>query len=307
MNLRYAVIGTGAIGGYYGAKLARSGQEVHFLLRSDYAHVKANGLAVSSVNGDFVLEDVLAYHSTADMPVCDVVIVGLKTTANAQLAGMLKPIVHKHTLVVLIQNGYGIEAQLAEELPGIAIAGGLAFICSQKISPGHITHLDLGHVNLGLYCGEKDCLVQVVSDLEAAGVAAHLSSDLERSRWEKLVWNIPFNGLSVVMNASTDLLVRHTAMRTLLKGIMDEVIAAATCCGYPIESVYAQRMIELTQEMTPYAPSMKLDYDQRRPLELQAMYWSPIETARRAGCEMPQTRMLACQLQFMSDYNGGAH
>ena len=155
MGLKYAVIGTGAIGGFYGGKLAKAGNEVHFLFRSDFEQVKKNGLQIHSVDGDFLVKPVLAYHSTDDMPVCDVILVGLKTTANHQLASLLKPILHENSLVVLIQNGLGVEEKLAEELPHTNIAGGLAFICSQKNSPGVISHLDLGRINLGLYRGNK--------------------------------------------------------------------------------------------------------------------------------------------------------
>ena len=77
--MRYGVIGTGAIGGYYGAKLAQTGKEVHFLFHKDYDYVKEHGLQVDSCDGSFHLEDVNAYQSTKDMPMCDVVLIGLKT------------------------------------------------------------------------------------------------------------------------------------------------------------------------------------------------------------------------------------
>ena len=133
MGLKYAVIGTGAIGGFYGGKLAKAGNEVHFLLRSDYEQVKKNGLQIHSVDGDFLLNPVHAYHSTNAMPVCDVILVGLKTTANHQLASLLKPILHENSLVILIQNGLGVEEKLAEELPDTNIAGrSRIYLCTEK-------------------------------------------------------------------------------------------------------------------------------------------------------------------------------
>ena len=83
--MRYGIIGTGAIGGYYGAKLARAGQELHFLLRSDYEYVKQHGLQVDSCDGSFHLDDVNAYLYTEDMPKCDVVLVCLKSVNNGKL------------------------------------------------------------------------------------------------------------------------------------------------------------------------------------------------------------------------------
>ena len=123
MSLRYAIVGTGAIGGYYGGRLANSGSDVHFLFHSDYEHVAANGLKVDSVNGNFVINPINAYKSTADMPECDVVLVGLKSTQNHFLPQLLPPLLKSSTLVVLIQNGLGLEHQLADALPNQPIAG----------------------------------------------------------------------------------------------------------------------------------------------------------------------------------------
>ena len=133
---KYGVIGTGAIGGYYGGKLARSGQEVHFLLHRDYDYVKEHGLQVDSCDGSFHLDHVNAYHRTADMPQCDVVLVCLKTTNNHLLKELLPPLLAPHTIVVLIQNGIGVEADVQQMFPDTAIVAGLAFICSAKTEPG---------------------------------------------------------------------------------------------------------------------------------------------------------------------------
>ena len=102
--MRYGVIGVGAIGGYYGSKLAYSGQEVHFLSHSDYQFVKERGMQVDSCDGSFHLDHVNVYQYAEDMPKCDVVIVGLKTTNNHLLPSLLTPLLHEHTVVVLIQN-----------------------------------------------------------------------------------------------------------------------------------------------------------------------------------------------------------
>lgn len=300
MNLKYAVIGTGAIGGYYGGKLAHAGKDVHFLFRSDYEHVKKNGLQIRSVRGDFLLNPVQAYHSTTEMPVCDVVLVGLKTTANHLLPSLLKPVLHENSLVVLIQNGLGMEEKLVEALPNAGIAGGLAFICSQKNSPGVISHLDYGQINLGLFQGSAEMLKQVCDDLLAAGVDVTLGESLGYARWQKLVWNVPFNGMCVVLNTETDILMKHDSTRELSRDIMTEVVLAAQACGYPLSSGLPDKMIKMTMSMEPYAPSMKLDFDNKRPLEIETIYSAPIAAARKAGYEMKKTQMLEQQLKFMS-------
>ncbi|WP_029904149.1 putative 2-dehydropantoate 2-reductase [Prevotella sp. 10(H)] len=302
MSLKYAVIGTGAIGGYYGGKLAHSGKEVHFLLHSDYEYVKQNGLQVDSIDGNFHLENVNVYKTTQDMPACDVVLVALKTTNNRLLKELLPPLLHKETIVILIQNGLGLEADLQKDFPKLSIAGGLAFICSSKIGEGNIGHFDQGRLNLGSYsCPTPEILGQVCADFVQAGVETQVL-ELEKARWMKLVWNIPYNGITVVMNTTTDKLMADPAMAELLREIMLEVIHGANTVGqgrFSIPESYADKMLETTRMMTPYAPSMKLDYDNRRPLEVKYIYSRPIQEAKKAGFEMRRIAMLKSQLQFL--------
>ena len=300
MGLKYGIIGTGALGGFYGGKLAKAGADVHFLLRSDFKEVAGNGLRVDSVNGDFHLKLVSCYSSVNEMPVCDVVLVCLKTTNNHLLPQLLKPIVHSESLIVLIQNGLGVEEELAKFMPQLNIAGGLAFICSHKVGPGHIQHLDLGKLVLGMHSPNgQEMLSQVCADFEQADVPASLSDNLGLSRWQKLVWNVPFNGLAVVLNTTTDKLMEHEHTRELAHEMMLEVIRAARQCGYLLDEDFARTMITTTIKMKPYAPSMKLDFDNRRAMEIETIYSRPVHAAKAAGFEMSKVAMLEKQLRFI--------
>jgi 2-dehydropantoate 2-reductase len=299
-KIRYGVIGVGGIGGFYGGMLANSGQEVHFLFHSDYDYVLNNGLRVDSVFGDFHLEKVNAYNRTEDMPVCDVILVGLKTTSNYLLKTLLPPLLGSNSTVILIQNGLGNEARLAVDFPDLFIAGGLGFICSGKFGPGHIVHSEHGKISIGSYQGDNgSVLKQVYEDFEAAHVPCELSDDLLVSRWKKLVWNVPYNGLTVVMNALTSELMVQPATYELCKDLMLEVIGAANACGVKIGDQFAQVMLEYTLDMKPYAPSMKLDFDFKRPLEIDAIYSAPLEAAEKTGFSMPKVRMLEQQLRLI--------
>lgn len=300
MAIRYGIIGTGALGGFYGGMLAKAGQEVHFLFRSDYEHVRKHGLQVDSVNGDFHLSEVNAYPNTKEMPLCDVILVCLKTTGNHHLPELIKPMLHPKSVVVLLQNGLGLEEDLLAQLPGVAIAGGLAFICSNKIGPGHIHHLDYGKLNIASQnVTDHTVLAQVVGDFQQAGIHADLLPDLKFARWQKLVWNIPFNGMTVVLNTTTDRLMSNDQTRELSKELMLEVIRGANACGVPLKESLAQQMIDMTIKMKPYAPSMKLDYDHRRAMEIEYIYSKPLETAGKAGFEMCKVAMLEKQLRFI--------
>jgi len=302
--MRYAVIGTGAVGGYYGGLLARHGLDVHFLLHSDYIHVKKSGLVVESKDGDFVLPQVQAYSRPEDMPPCDVVIVALKTTQNAQLAAILPHVVKEKGIVVVLQNGLGLESDIARIVPHATILGGLCFLCSNKIGPGHIKHIDHGTIVLGEYaqeyrpCGITDNLELLSREFEQAGVLVKLSDNLGEARWRKLVWNVPFNGLSVVLDATTAQIMGCPATRSLARDIMIEVVTGANKCGYSVEEQYADDMLLRTEKMAVYKTSMKLDFERGMPLEIEKMYWRPVAEAESAGYVMTAVRTLALQLEY---------
>ena len=300
MVIKYGVIGTGALGGFYGGKLANAGLDVHFLFRSDYEFVRKNGLRVDSVNGNFHMPDVNAYNDTKHIPACDVILICMKTTGNHHLPDLIKPLLHPKSIVIMLQNGLGLEEDLSASMPGVQFAGGLAFICSNKIGPGHIHHLDFGKLVIGSHnVSDSEILNKVVSDFQLAGIHAELAVDLLYARWQKLVWNVPFNGMTVILNTTTDKLMGNEDTKQLSLEIMLEVIRGANACGIALKESLAQQMIDMTIKMKPYAPSMKLDYDFRRPMEIEYIYSKPIKTARDAGFEMKKVSMLKAQLQFI--------
>lgn len=302
--MRYAIIGTGAVGGYYGGRLANGGCDVHFLLHSDYEYVKENGLQVDSCDGSFHINKPNVYSSTADMPKADVVIVALKTTRNHLLAELLPPLLHEKTLVLLIQNGIGPEPELQRVFPGLYIAAGLAFICSAKTEPGRVNHQCYGNINIGNYsCSDNGITERLMSDFASSGITAALV-EYEEARWKKAVWNMPFNGMTVVMNAQTDMLLKMPETQALIRRQMLEVIGAAQALGVKnIDESFADRMIENTLRMTPYSPSMKLDYDYHRPMEIECLYTNAIKAAHSAGYSMPCLEMLEAQLRFLNSRN----
>ena len=298
--MRYGIIGTGAIGGYYGAKLAHAGQEVHFLLHSDYEYVKQHGLQVDSCDGSFHLDDVNAYQHAEDMPQCDVVLVGLKSVNNEKLQSLLPPLLHAHTLVVLIQNGIGVEEDVQKMFPNVQLAAGLAFICSAKTKSGLVSHQCYGSINLANYSCKDETLMQaVVDEFRQAGIETGFV-EYHEARWKKAVWNMPFNGMTVALHTQTDLLLKNQSTRQLIREQMMEVVSTARHLGVKnLDASFVDKMIEMTDAMTPYSPSMRLDYDFHRPMEIYYLYTRPLEIAREAGCRMPKLEMLEAELRFL--------
>ena len=300
--MRIGIIGTGAIGGFYGGLLTQNGSDVHFLLNSDYEYVKKNGLRIDSeIVGNIHLTNVNAYHASVEMPSCDIILVCLKTMLNKSLLPeILPPLLHKGSIVILVQNGLGLEAELAELFPDVSIAGGLAFIASNKVGPGHILHLDQGHINIGNYnVKETSLLLEFVDMLNASGIKTRYSDDLSFLRWRKLIWNIAFNGTTVVLNATTDLLLKQPETRQMIKDLMLEVIHGAKVCGVELEESLAEEQLTLTDTFPAYKPSMMLDYENNRPMEIKYIYDNPVKEAAGQGFDMKKVKVIADQLHFL--------
>jgi 2-dehydropantoate 2-reductase len=305
---RVGIIGTGAIGGFYGLMLARAGYDVHFLLRSEFSAVSQNGLHVDSqVHGVLSLESVQAYSSAADMPACDWLLVGAKTTGNDGVAPAIIQAAAPNAKVLLLQNGLGVEEDLRAVLPdSLHLLGGLCFICVHRTGPGQIAHQALGAVNIGYHSGpavEGAARLSVVEEgaalFHAAGIESVAMDNLDKARWQKLVWNVPYNGLSVLLNASTTPLMADPDSRELIQGLMAEVVQGAEACGHTLPQGYAEQLLKVTGHMPDYRPSMHHDFVEKRPLELEAIYAKPLAAALAAGCDMPKIRALYHALAFI--------
>ncbi|MEM9136727.1 MAG: putative 2-dehydropantoate 2-reductase [Cyanobacteria bacterium P01_F01_bin.42] len=308
----FAVIGTGAVGGFYGARLQKAGFEVHFLLRRDYDWVTNHGLVVHSPAGNFQLQSVKAYQTVEAMPACDVILVALKTTNNELLPTLLPPLLRPHSRIVVLQNGLGNEAAIAQSLHAsghkepYTLVGGLCFLCSNKLQPGVIEHLDYGLINLGQHgaderpVGITPVLQQLEHDFSHADIDIKLSANLQQERWKKLIWNIPFNGLSVLLNAQTNELMNDGPTVPLVKALMQEIVDTAARYRCDIPNSFLEYMLELTTRMQPYRTSMKLDFDARQEMEVETMFGNPLRAARSVGVSTPKLEMLYQQLRFLN-------
>ena len=234
------------------------------------------------------------------MPSCDVVLVCLKSVNNGKLQSLLPPLLHSKTLVVLIQNGIGVEEDVQNIFPNVQLAAGLAFICSAKTEPGLVNHQCYGSINLANYsCSDEALMQAVVDEFRQANIETGLV-EYHEARWKKAVWNMPFNGMTVALHTQTDLLLKNKATRQLIREQMMEVVSTAQHLGVKnLDESFVDKMIATTDAMTPYSPSMRLDYDFHRPMEIYYLYTRPLEIACEAGCPMPKLEMLEAELRFL--------
>lgn len=321
------MIGVGGVGGYYGARLAAAGHDVHWVGRSDVDHLRSHGLRVVSPRGDMHLTDLNVSGPDDPLPMTDVVVVATKTIGNDELALWLADrLAGRTTVVVVLQNGLDVERPFARELartvPDVQVLGAMSFICSARPEPGRIEHVDYERVTVAAFTADGSgvpvgdvgdparaapsagaTVSAVVDDFMGAGVPCEGLDDLVTGRWRKLVWNIPFNGLSVVLDATTAEMVTDSACRDLVRSLMVEVVDAAAGTGHPLDAGVIDAMFDSTERMVPYAPSMKLDYLARRPLEIEAIYAQPVRTAAAGGVPMARTEALWRQLTFLDQRN----
>jgi 2-dehydropantoate 2-reductase len=315
VQVKIAVVGCGAVGSFYGAKLARAGEEVHFLLRSDYAVVRRKGLRVLSPQGDFCVRPKCA-RVPGDIGPCDLVLVGLKTTANDQFPTLVPPLLKAGTAVLTLQNGLGNEEQLSAVASIDQIMGGLCFVCLNRLEPGVIQHIDHGLIMLGEFRRWPEPRTHdIATRFRNAGIPCSVTDDLARAHWEKLTWNIPFNGLGVASAAgleavqtgrysstgplqpclTTDRLLSDAAWLSVVCELMQEVILAARKLGFDLAQDLVERQIERTRTMGAYKASTLIDFERRQPLELQSLFLEPLRQARAAGVTVPRLTSL-CEI-----------
>ena len=318
--MKIAVVGCGALGSYYGAKLCRDGQHVHFLLRSDYEMVRRHGVTIRSPEGDFNARPRCA-RQPEEIGVSDLVLIGLKTTANDQLARLLPSLVGPKTAVLTLQNGLGNEEQLAKLFPAEQILGGLCFVCLNRVEPGVIHHLGHGRIVLGEFQRWPEPRTHdIASMIRHAGVPCDVTDDLARAHWEKLVWNIPFNGLGVASSAgldavqrgavqpgaqrgpclTTDKLLCDPTWATIVRELMQEIILAARANGWKVSDDLGETQIERTRSMGAYKASTLIDFERGQPLELESLFLEPLRQAGKAGVSTPRLRALCSVLQQLS-------
>jgi 2-dehydropantoate 2-reductase len=320
--MKIAVVGCGAVGSFYGGKLSHDGRDVHFLLRSDYEAVRRHGVTVHSPQGDFNARPKCA-REPGQIGVADLVIIALKTTANHEFRNLLPPLVGPQTALLTLQNGLGNEEQLAVLFNAEQILGGLCFVCLNRTAPGVVRHIDHGRIVLGEFGRWPEPRTHDLRSMfQRAGVPCDVTDDLARSHWEKLVWNVPFNGLGVASSAgleafhrggpietrgpclTTDQLLADPDWDRIVRELMLEVVHAAQALGLKLSESVVEEQLTRTRTMGPYKASTLIDFERGQPLELESLFLEPLRQARRAGVPTPRLQTLCSTLEALAHRSG---
>ncbi len=289
-----AIVGSGAIGLYYGSRLAAAAEDVRFLIRSDFEAISEHGLKVRSIDGDFEFPELKAYRTASEIGPVDLVIIAWKATANDQLGEVLPPLLHEKTQVLTLQNGLGNCESIAEIVGKERVLGGLCFVCINRISAGLVSHSGGGRISIGEWSkGKQGRAAELAKRFQAAKIQAVAVENLRKSQWEKLIWNIPFNGLSVAEGGvTTDVLLADSNLENEIRILMTEVVQAARVQGLDLEDELIHSNIERTRPMGAYRTSSMIDFVEGREVEVAPIWAEPLRRGQASGVAMPHTAEL---------------
>ncbi len=295
----FAIVGAGGLGSFYGAKLLSKADRVQF--QSEFLSKnlpKEELFEIKSIWGNFSTKlDVQA--STKTMFPADVIIVATKALKHIDYPTLLSPFfeksAHSDTIIVCLQNGIAQEEAFEEMFSSAHVIGGLAFTCVYRESYNRVCHVDHGLVTLAPLRQEALCVTERLSQLfNDCGIQCKVETNLKEIRWKKLIWNIPFNPLSVILDKATTLdILENPETCCLVKSLMQETARIAYSDGkIIITDEYIHSMIQKTTEMEPYKTSMFQDYEQGREIEIDAILEKPLQIAQKNHICVPQIRML---------------
>ena len=293
---RIVVFGAGAVGGYFGGRLAHAGHHVTFIARGAHLDaIRRNGLQVSSPTGDFVVTPATATDDTSSVGVADVVLVGVKAGAVSGLAATLHPLIGRHTVVVPLQNGVEAASDLMVAVGSERVIGGLCRIAASVTAPGRIAHAGITPtVVLGEIDGSHSPRVELVAELlRSADVAVEISDDIQAALWEKFLLIAPWGGLGGVTRVPLDVLCSAPETRRLLEAAMTEVAALAAAHGVTLAADIVSRTLEFLDAVpSGGTASMQRDLMARRPSELDTQTGTIVRLGRKRGVDTPVNTFL---------------
>lgn len=285
------IVGAGAIGALFGSAWARQGAQVSVVCRSDYDVVSRQGYDITSPllgNHRFYPHAVFREVGEATTPP-DFLVLTTKVLEGVDRAALIRPAVGPKTVLVLIQNGIDIEAELASAFPENEILSGLAIVGVGRSAPGMVNHQTMGQLNLGRYpSGASPAAETLATLLDGAGIGCKVTENVVGARWAKAVWNATFNSISITGGLLDTAVILGTAESTaFVRRAMEEVCAVAAADGHPVHPKTIEQFISSTKAMTPYLTSMALDYKYGRPMEIEAILGNTVRAARKHGVSTP--------------------
>ncbi len=286
--MRVAVMGAGAVGGYYGGLLARGGADVTFIARGKHLEaLRAKGLTVKSVKGDFSLP-VRATDDPKEVGSVDLILFCVKSYDTEPAMRQALPMVGRDTIVLSLQNGVDNEEKIALVVGKEKVLAGVAYIGSSVPEPGVILHEEEGKIAFGeLHGGLTDRVLKLKEFFDRCGLPADVSPDVRKALWAKLSWNSPFNAINALVGGTVKAIVENPQTLELARRVTTEVVAVASASGIPLtfEEVWA-RNLRFSQR-SDIKTSMLQDLEMGKPLEHEALNGIIVKCGAELGIPTP--------------------
>src|SRR4051794_7628301 len=298
--MRFAVVGAGGVGGYFGGMLAHGGADVTFIARGKTLEaLHANGLRVDSIKGDFVIPNAKATDDPASVGEVDVVLLAVKTPQIAEVLRTIGPMIGSNTAVIPLENGMEAPVQIANAVGREHAMAGLCAIVSFIVAPGHIRHAASDPF---LMFGELDNVLsaralRIRDAMTAAGIDAQIPPDIHRSMWTKFLFIAPMSGFGAVTRVPVGAWRAVPEVRELARGAIEEIIAVANARGVQLSPDAVVETFARFDGLAPDATSsLQRDIMQGKPSELDAQLGAVVRMGKESGVATPVCEMLYAML-----------
>lgn len=296
------MVGAGAVGGFFGAHLAKANSNVSFLLRPrTHQAVQERGLTIKSAAGTFTVRP-RAASDPRDLPRPDLIILSVKVYDLDEVLAQIEPVMTEQTVLLTLQNGVDVEDRLLARFKRDCVVGGVAYIYSKIVEPGVIEHYKRGSVAVGELMGHQSARVlQIVDLFKQAGVPCQLSEDIRRSKWEKMCWNCVFNPLTVIINDRVAKALDHPEMLGVIQQIVGEVAAVSAGLHVPLAPDMADKVVRWSQEIRDIHTSMYDDWKAGRRTEIDSLNGYVAKRGKDLGIPTPLNDALTAMVKAITE------
>jgi 2-dehydropantoate 2-reductase len=301
--MRIAVMGTGAVGGYFGGKLAAAGCDVAFLARGEHLQaLRHNGLIVKSPGGDFHIRDAVFTAEPAEIGVVDLVLFCVKSYDTQACAARLTPLIGPQTVILSLQNGIDNPDKIIQLWGSKRTLAGVVYLGAKVLQSGIIEHSAAGRVVFGRLEGGADEVTTAVQQAFAsARIPAEVANDIRAVQWQKLLWNAPFCAIACLTRAGVKDIITADSLKQLVIDCMNEVREAANTEGIELDPALINDTLSFSKSLGDFKPSMLQDLEARKPLEYEAFNGVVVELLRQTGKQAPINLVFYRALKYLEN------
>jgi len=301
--MRIAVMGAGAVGAYFGAKLATAANEVSFIARG--AHLEAmqrHGLSIESSDGNLQIRDAVFTAGPAVVGVVDMLLFCVKSYDTIEAAKTIAPLIGPRTQILALQNGIDNAEKIAQIAGNKSPLAGVVYIGAQLLRPGVIKHSAGGRIVFGELDGEvRETTRSVEQALSVAKIPCEISAEIRKAQWRKLLWNAPFCAISCLIRGTVKDIIESDSLRRLVIDCMLEVREAAAAHGIDLEPGLLDETLQFSRSLGDFKPSMLQDLEAGKPLEYEAFNGIVVDILRRAGRTAPTNQVFYGALKYLDE------